>query len=131
MIEPERTRGAWGSPSPFATPPASTTLPHLATEGRVRFLLVSGERDDTTWGLVGAFWLSEDGARGGFVVSPDSLWHGSEMIRSYRGALGRGWSDQRIFEYWEAQTGSLGTYMVDPEKTAETLFEVARTVGAL
>jgi hypothetical protein len=106
-------------------------LPGLATEGPVRFLLVSGERDDTTWGIVGAFWLSQDGARGGFVISPDSLWHGSEMVRSYRGALKRGWIDRRIFEYWAAQTGSMGTYMVDPEQEAGTLFEVARMVDAL
>jgi hypothetical protein len=131
MNEHDRGRDQWGTPSPFSTPESSTMLPALATEGPVRFLLVSGERDDATWGLVGAFWLSEDGARGGFVISPDSLWHGSEMVRSYRGALTRGWSDRRIFEYWAAQTGSMGTYMVDPEQRAGTLNEVAHLVDAL
>jgi hypothetical protein len=131
MRERGRARDQWGTPSPFSPPPRSTMLPGLATEGPVRFLLVSGERDDTAWGLVGAFWLSEDDARGGFIISPDSLWHGSEMVRSYRGALKRGWSDRQIFAYWAEQTGSRGTYMVDPEKWSGTLFEVARLVDAI
>lgn len=131
MTEREQTRDPWGKASPFATSPVSALIPHLASEGPVRFLLVSGERDDTTWGLVGAFWLSVDGARGGFIVSPDSVWHGSEMVRSYRSALARGWDDEQIFTYWEGQTGSLGTYMIDPERPADTLLEVARLLDVV
>jgi hypothetical protein len=115
--------------SPFAPPAAS--LPHLHAEGPVRYLLVSGELDDTSWGIVGAFWLSIDGERGGFIVAPGSVWHGSEMVRSFRGALDRGWTDARIYAYWEGQAGSPGTYMVDPQEHADSLFSVARRVGAL
>jgi hypothetical protein len=136
MIEgqrtPERTPDGWGSsPSPFATPAPTVLLPHLHAEGPVRFLLVSGERDDATWGIIGTFWLSSDRARGGFILSPDALWHGSEMARSYRSALSRGWSEEQIFSYWNDQTGSRGTYMVGPPREADTLFEVARLIGAL
>jgi len=118
-------------PSPFAPAAASTHLPHLYTEGPVRFLLVSGELDDMSWGIVGLFWLSLDGERGGFIVAPGSVWHGSEMVRSFSGALERGWTERRIYAYWEGQAGCLGTYMVDPEEFADSLFALARRVGAL
>jgi hypothetical protein len=131
MFERPSAMDAWADPSPFASPAPTALLPHLHSEGPVRFLRVSGERDDTTWGIVGALWLSIDRARGGFVLSPDALWHGREMVRSYRSALSRGWSDEQIFSYWDDQTGSLGTYMVDPHRDAASLFEVARAVGAL
>ena len=102
------------------------------SNGRDPFdLLVSGDRDDATWGIVGAFWLADEGDRGGFLVSPDALWTGSEMVRSYRGALARGWTHERIYRYWEQQVGSTGTYMVDPEERASGLFLVARRVGSI
>jgi hypothetical protein len=129
--EGERTRGAWGEPSPFASPAPTAVLDQLRSEGAVRYLLVSGERDDTTWGIIGAIWLSNDAERGGFLVSPDALWPGCEMARSYRGALSRGWTDEQIFSYWEDQTGSLGTYMIDPDRRVDSLLEVARAVGLL
>ena len=130
MMEREQIHKGWGELSPFATL-ASPRLPDLETEGPVRQLLMSGERDDGGWGVIGAFWLSIDGRRGGFIVSPGSLWHGSEMVRSYRGALARGWTEERIFLYWEGQVGTVGTYMIDPEAPEESLFQVARRVGAL
>lgn len=131
MIEREQTRDAWAAASPFATPAATILLPQINREGPVRFLLVSGEKDDSRWGIVGAFWLSVDAERGGFLLSPHSLWHGREMMRSYRSAVARGWSDEQIFSYWTDQTGILGTYMLDPERDAASLFEVARIVGAI
>lgn len=131
MSEHATMRTGWSELSPFATTLVSAHLPEIEREGPVRFLLVSGERDDTAWGVIGAFWLSLDGRRGGFLVSPGAAWHGSEMIRSFRGALARKWSEERIFSYWEGQAGSVGTYMVDPEQRSESLFHVARRVGAL
>jgi hypothetical protein len=131
MTEREQIHAGWGELSPFAAIPAPTRSSDLETEGPVRQLLMSGERDDGGWGFIGAFWLSIDGQRGGFIVSPGSLWHGSEMVRSYRGALARGWTEERIFSYWEGQAGTAGTYMIDPEAPPESLFQVARRVGAL
>ena len=128
MGDPRVTRG-WDRPSPFATPP--THLVDLHREGTVRFLLVSGQRDDGDWGVIGAFWLADDGDRGGFLVSPESLWHGNEMARSFRGALARGWTEERIYRYWEALAGCAGTYMIDPEDQAGSLFQVARRVGTI
>jgi len=130
-IERERPRDAWADPSPFATPAPTVLLPNVHREGPVRFLLVSGEKDDGRWGIVGAFWLSNDAERGGFLLSPSALWQGREMARSYRSALSREWSDERIFSYWNEQTGILGTVMIDPVRTAETLSSVARVVGAI
>jgi len=129
MAEPGITRD-WHQFSPFATTPA-VQLRDLQREGSVRFLLVSGERDDAAWGIVGAFWLSDEGGRGGFLVAPESLWHGSEMVRSYRGALARGWTQERIYRYWEEQAGSTHTYMIDPEERASSLLRVARRVGTI
>jgi len=105
--------------------------PDLLSEGPVRFLLVAGHRDDGSWGLVGSFWLSIDGERGGFFVSPRSLWRGSEMVRSYKSAQSRGWTAGDIYAYWQGQVGLSGPFMIDPQQHADNLFQVARRVGAL
>ena len=105
--------------------------PDALAEGPVRFLLISGGRDDESWGLIGAFWLSIDGTRGGFVVAPQAIWHGSEMARSFRGASSRGWHAEDVYRYWQRQVGAAGMFMIDPQQHADTLFQVARRVGAL
>ena len=64
-------------------------------------------------------------------MSPESLWNGSEMARSFRGALARGWTEERIYRYWERQAGVTGTYMIDPPGRVGSLFQVARLVGAI
>jgi hypothetical protein len=108
-----RTRSAFALVEPARSPV-------LETEGRVRFLLVSGKQDDGLWGAVGAVWLSEDGDRGGFLVHPWALWEGSEFVRCYRSALARGWTPEWIYRYWLNEVWR-GTYCVDVERDAETL----------
>src|SRR6476659_7066113 len=54
--------------SPLAALRDRIIAPDALAEGPVRFLLISGARDDETWGLIGAFWLSIDGKRGGQVL---------------------------------------------------------------
>lgn len=130
-MERDRIQATWDEVSPFTTTPAPAHLPHVHAEGPVRYLLVSGELDDASWGLVGAFWLSVDGERGGFLVSPAALWHGSEMVRSYRGAVARGWSEEAIFSYWADLAGAVGTYMIDPEQRGKSLLQVARRVATI
>ena len=88
-------------------------------------------RTTARWGLVGSFWLSIDGERGGFFVSPQSLWRGSEMVRSFKSARARGWTDGDIYSYWQGQVGISGSFMIDPQQHADNLFQVARRVGAL
>jgi hypothetical protein len=117
--------------SPLSALSDRVTAPDALAEGPVRFLLVSGELDDARWGLVGAFWLSIDGARGGFLVSPPAIWQGSEMVRSFKSARARGWSPEEVYRYWQHQVGATGTIMIDPQQHADTLFQVARRVGAL
>jgi hypothetical protein len=112
MAEPGITRD-WHQISPFATSPPPQ-LRDLQREGAVRFLLVAGERDDS---------------RGGFLVAPESLWQGSELVRSYRGALAREWTPERIYRYWKAEAGNANTFMIDPEERAGSLDLVARRVG--
>ena len=124
-------RATWDEVSPFATAPEPTQVHHIHAEGSVRYLIVSHERDDGSWGIVGAFWLSLDEQRGGFIVAPSALWHGSEMVRSYRGALDRGWTEKAIFSYWGDVAGAEGAYMVDPEHVSDDLFKVARLVGVV
>ena len=105
--------------------------PTLLSEGPVRFLLVAGEKDDGQWGQIGAYWRTIDGDDGGFLVSPDALWPGSEMVRSFRGARARGWTIERIYAYWQAHVGIAGRLMIDPQQHADTVFQVARRVGAI
>jgi hypothetical protein len=100
-------------------------------DGPIRYLLVAGELDDGRWGSIGAFWRTIDGASGGFLVSPDAIWAGSEMVRSVRSAQARGWTIERIYAYWQAHVGVAGRSMIDPQQHADTLFQVARRVGAL
>jgi hypothetical protein len=117
--------------SPLAALRDRILAPDALAEGPVRFLLISGERDDSSWGLVGAFWLSIDGQRGGFLVSPDAIWYGSEMVRNVKSGLSRGWTHEEIYRYWQAQVGASGSLMIDPQQHADTMFQVARRVGAL
>jgi hypothetical protein len=117
---------------PLATIESRPTVLTVLTEGPVRCLLASGDRDDGSWGVVGAFWLSIDGARGGVVVSPEALWTGSELARSYGGALERGWTAERIHAYWQTQVGMAGgRLMIDPQQHVDSLLQIHRRVGAL
>ena len=117
--------------SPLAALRERIIAPDALAEGPVRYLLVSGARDDGSWGLIGAHWLSIDGNRGGFLVSPDAIWPGSEMVRSVKGALARGWTHEDIYRYWQSQVGATASLMIDPQQHADTMFQVARRVGAL
>ena len=117
---------------PLSTIESRPTVLGVLAEGPVRCLLASGDLDDGSWGVVGAFWLSIDGARGGFVVSPEALWTGSEMARSYRNAIDREWTPERIYGYWQTQVGLAGgRLMIDPQQHADSLFQIHKRVGAL
>jgi hypothetical protein len=111
----------------LAETPTST---ELESEGRVRYLVVSGVQDDGLWGPVGSIWLSEDGVRGGFLVHPWALTVGSEIVRGYRGAIERHWSSAQIFDYWQGEVWR-GSYSVDEERESETLFLLNELVQAL
>jgi hypothetical protein len=117
--------------SPLAALRERIIAPDALAEGPVRYLLVSGDRDDGTWGLVGAHWLSIDGRRGGFLVAPDAIWPGSEMVRNLKGSLTRGWTHEEVYRYWQSQVGAAGSLMIDPQQHADTMFQVARRVGSL
>jgi len=129
-MERTKDRSGWNERSPFAATPTASHAPQLVSDEAVHFLQVAGEQDDGSWGIVGAFWLSYSERDGGFFISPTALWQGTEMARSYRGALDRGWTEEQIFSYWKSLSGDAGSYMIDPED-AGSLFEVARRVGAL
>lgn len=130
-MEAEDMNASTEEGSPLSALREPVVAPEALAEGPVRFLLVSGGRDNGRWGLVGAFWLSIDGARGGFLVSPESIWQGSEMVRSFRSALARGWTPEEVYRWWQAQVGAVGNVMIDPQQHADTLFQVARRIGAL
>ena len=42
-----------------------------------------------------------------------------------------GWDAERIYAFWRNQVGMAGKVMIDPQQHADTLFHVARRVGAL
>ena len=97
----------------------------------MKFLLVSGQLDDGRWGLVGCLLGLDRRERGGFVVRPEAIWSGSEWCAATAAAIERGWSPERIYAYWQDQVGMAGRFMIDPQQHADTLFQVARRVGAL
>jgi hypothetical protein len=115
--------------SPF-TLARDPSLELLSTEGLVRYLVLSGKQDDELYGPIGALWLSEDGERGGFLVSQWALWEGSEFVRGYRGALRRGWTPRSIYEYWRDEVWP-GLYTIDEEREADTLLLLHELVTAL
>jgi len=118
-------RSEYATSHPLSTIGSRPTVLTVLAEGPVRCLLASGDRDDGSWGVVGAFWLSIDGERGGVVVSPDALWIGSELARSYRGAIDRGWTAERIYGYWQTQVGVAGgRLMLDPQQHADSLLQI-------
>lgn len=117
--------------SPLATVRELLPSPRLLSTGPVRYLLVAGEQDRGGWGMIGAFWRSIDGRHGGFLVCPEAVWAGSEMVKSYRGALARGWNAEQIYAYWHAHVGVTGQLLIDPQQHADSLFQVARRVGAI
>lgn len=97
MVVGQQTAWAWAR-SPLAV--IDTANPQaFAEEPDVRYVLVLGDGPDV-FGTVGALWLSEDGRRGGFLPNPGATWTAGEMVRSYEGALERGWTPERIFGYW-------------------------------
>jgi hypothetical protein len=119
------------SPDPFAAASPAPTIMGVLAEGPVQFLQVAGHLDDGSWGVVGTFWVSVSGERGGFVVSPRALWPGSELARSYRGARDRGWTPEQIFAYWQGQVGVVGRIMIDPQQQAASLLQIHKRVGSL
>ena len=132
MAEMEK-RTPWGpvDDSPLATVREFLPSAYVLSDGPVRYLLFAGERDDRTWGSIGAFWRTIDGSKGGFFVCPEAIWAGSEMVRNLRSAQSRGWPIDRIYAYWQAHVGVAGKLMIDPQQHADTLFQVARRVGAI
>jgi hypothetical protein len=115
------------SPFSVASPPTTALL---ETEGRVRYLLVSGRQDDGVWGPLGALWISHDELRGGFLVHPWAVWVGSELVRGYRSALERGWTPSGIYAYWQREVWPRG-YGIDAEREAGSLYLLFELVDAL
>jgi hypothetical protein len=124
-----RTRSTRTQPSPFAPAEAPSTS-ELETERGVRYLLVSGRQDDGPWGPIGALWLSNDGERGGFLIHPWALDEGTEMLRSFRGALARGFTPPMIYDYWAHEPWT-SNVIVDEERRAETLLLVNELLNVL
>jgi hypothetical protein len=53
------------------------------------------------------------------------------MVRSVKSALARGWNNEQVYRWWQEQVGVAGSVMIDPQQHADSLFQVARRVGAL
>jgi hypothetical protein len=103
VTNPQREHLTWEETSPLAAVDPASILREMRTEGPVAYLLVHGYRDDDSFDVVGAFWLSTDAERGGFLVHPKALWTGSELARNYRNALARDWTHAGIFDYWQGE----------------------------
>ncbi|MFB3737546.1 MAG: hypothetical protein ACE14W_01100 [Candidatus Velamenicoccus archaeovorus] len=125
----ERSSEQWGEASPLSLVTESVSLPALRAEGPVRYITVSGDRDTGGWGIVGAFWISLDGKRGGFLVNPNALFTGSEMVKGFRGALRRGWTEDQIYRYWQGKAGRVDAGVkVERQQYAESLWRLHRMI---
>lgn len=128
----ERADERWGEASPLTLVADVVTFPELHSEGKVHYLVASGERGSGSWGVIGAFWLSWDGERGGFLVNPNALYIGSEMVRSYRGALSRGWSNDAIYRYWQSRVGRRNDRLkIDLQQQADSLMRLNQVISTL
>ena len=122
----------WGGGSPLTLVDPISLLKGLENEGPVTYVLVSGYRDNDWWGSIGALWLSENHERGGFLVHPDALWAGSEMVRNHRSALERGWTQSDIYDYWRhAGTVALERQVDTVQRRASTLRDLWETLNLL
>jgi hypothetical protein len=129
MSPDEGSSELWGEASPLALVTESVSLPALRAEGAVRYITVAGDRDSGAWGIVGAIWISLDGKRGGFLVNPNALFTGSEMVKGYRGALRRGWTNEQIYRYWQSKAGRVDAGVkVERQQYAETLWRLHRMI---
>ena len=90
LTNPQGEHLTWEETSPLAAVDPASILREMRTEGPVAYLLVHGYRDDDSFDVVGAFWLSTDAERGGFLVH-------------YRNSLARDWTHAGIFDYWQGE----------------------------
>jgi hypothetical protein len=120
-----------GAESQYSAAHTIADVSALAAEAPVRFLLVSGHIDRGDWGVVGAFWLSIDEERGGFVLNPAALRQGTEVAGDYRAALRAGSTPERIYGHWASRVGAYTDLMIDPQQHADSLLAVYRRVGTL
>jgi hypothetical protein len=115
--------------SRFAAADAPSTLE--LQSGRFATCWVSGRQDDGLWGPVGAVWLSADGLRGGFLIHPWTIDLGAEMVRSYLGAIARGFTPSTIFDYWAKEPWTGSNVVVEEERQAEMLLLVNELLNVL
>jgi hypothetical protein len=107
---------------PLAAVDPESLVSEVRSEGPVTYVLVSSYRDNDWWGVIGAHWLSDSRQRGGFLVHPEAVWAGSEMVKNHLSARERGWTHEDIYLYWRRK-GALGLGLkVEPiEEHTESL----------
>ncbi len=123
----EITWGDWSHLALLSPAP----VPEMRSVGPVQYMFVHGRRDEgEVWGVIGAFWRTLDGEQGGFIVHPAALWAGSEMVRSYRGALQRGWTPDLTYTWWRRAGASGREHWVDPlQREAATLDKLSEALA--
>lgn len=97
----------------------------------VRYLIISGRRDDGLWGPIGALWLTEDAERGGFLVHPRGTHLGAEMVRGYQSALRRGFAPETVYGFWRDEVWIGSDLHVDEERTIHSLALLNDLFGAI
>ena len=98
----------------------------------MRFLLVSGELDDARGAWSAPTGSRSTGAAAGSSSPREAIWHGQrDGAQLQERDVGAGGTPSTIYAYWQEQVGMAGTVMIDPQQHADTLFQVARRVGAL
>ena len=129
LMEPDMNDTTWKS-SPLSAIREPVTAPDTLSRARSSscWSRASSTTDGGDWSAPTGF--DRRGPRR-LHRRPPAIWSGSEPVRSYRSGAERGWLAERIYAYWQGQVGMAGRFMIDPQQHADTLFQVARRVGAL
>ena len=118
----DQTSGVW-----MSVPMAEVDdEPIVALPEPLRFILMHATRTDGSVWPLGAVWLNDSGDDGGFLPARAGGWLSEEMQRSYDGAIARGWTPSRIFEYWERRAAGHDDVIVDAPEGGDDLDDVRR-----
>jgi hypothetical protein len=117
--------GMWAIPSRD-----TIEYPVVSLPDPIRYIVMHTIGDNGSIRPLGAVWISDDGSNGGFIPARVGGWLAEEMRRSYESALARGWTNERIFEYWQDRATGDDDLIVDRPDRRDDLDDLRRMLNA-